>query len=117
METLCQKCWQRSLPPPHWTGLRWSEQAGLVEPTLRKVYIRWKDLFAWQIHGGVAGVGGLAAETFGTIVAVCRYTVRDAVPLAFRQLGTAMYLHRAIPDFFDQLDFAERTVATLAVRG
>ncbi len=113
VEALCQKHWQTLKAPQHWSGLDWTRQADLVKPVLRKAYMRWRSLLAWHIHGGAAGVGGLSPESFGALVCVCRYLTRDVVPPALRELGTAMHLHHAIPDFFDQLEFAEIKVSTL----
>jgi hypothetical protein len=58
IEALCKKLWGTHKAPEHWSGLRWSDQLGLVDPEVHEWYIQWSSLHAWLIHGGGAGVGG-----------------------------------------------------------
>jgi hypothetical protein len=103
---LCQKLWDQNGPPNHWSGLRWSEQSARVSLPLQAHYVRWQSFFAWQIHGGGAGVADLSAEALQAIEVLCREVVRGILPDTFRRIGVELYMHRAIPDFFDQLEFA-----------
>jgi hypothetical protein len=103
IEALCKKLWGTHKAPEHWSGLRWSEQLGLVDPEVHEWYIQWSSLHAWLIHGGGAGVGGLSPRAFRSIEVLCREKVKALVPEAYRLVAVEMHLHKALPNFFDEL--------------
>jgi hypothetical protein len=61
------------------------------------------SLHAWLIHGGGAGVGGLSPRSIRAIEVLCREKVKALVPEAYRLVAVEMHMHRALPNFFDEL--------------
>jgi hypothetical protein len=114
IEALCQKHWGKHRAPGHWSGLRWSEQMDLVDPTIHEWFIHWASLHAWLIHGGGAGVGGLSPRSFRSIEVLCREMVNALVPEAYRLVAVEMHMHRALPNFFKELDRVKNKVETYA---
>jgi hypothetical protein len=55
IEALCQMLWGQHRAPEHWSGLRWSDQMEIVDPTIHEWFVQWSSLHAWLIHGGGAG--------------------------------------------------------------
>lgn len=103
IEALCNKLWGSHKAPEHWTGKRWSEQLESVDPEIHEWYVQWAALHAWLIHGGGAGVAGLSPRAFRSIEVLCREKVKALVPEAFRLVAVEMHMHRALPNFFDEL--------------
>lgn len=114
IEALCKKLWNQHKAPEHWSGLRWSAQLELLDPEIEEWYVQWSSLHAWLIHGGGAGVGGLSPRAFRTIEVLCREKVMALVPEAYRLVAVEMHMHRALPNFFDQLDRVKNRVETYA---
>ena len=103
IETLCQKLWTLHKAPEHWSGLRWSQQLELLDPEIEESYSHWSQLQAWLAHGGGAGVGGLSPRAFISIEVICRKTVKMLIPETYRLVAVEMHMHRALPNFFDEL--------------
>jgi hypothetical protein len=114
IETLCHDLWNRREAPSHWSGLRWSEQLAIVDPGIHEWFVRWSGLHAWLIHGGAAGVSGLSEDSIRSIESVCRDMVKALVPEVYRLVAVGMHLHRAVPEFFDELDRIKELVETYA---
>ena len=86
----------------------------IVDPTIHEWFIQWSSLHAWLIHGGGAGVGGLSPRSFHSIEVLCREMVKALVPDAYRLVAVEMHMHRALPNFFEQLDRVRNKVETYA---
>jgi hypothetical protein len=114
IEALCERLWNTHKAPEHWSGLRWSEQLKLLEPEIHEWYVQWSSLHAWFIHGGGAGVGGLPPQAFQAVEVICREKVKSIVPEAYRLVAVEMHMHRALPNFFDELDRVKNKVALYA---
>jgi hypothetical protein len=114
IEALCSGLWGSHKPPEHWSGLRWSEQMQLLGPETEERYVQWSPVYAWLIHGGGAAVGGLSAKSFQAIEVICRQTVKDIVPETYRLVAVEMHMHRALPDFFEELDRVKQKVEVFA---
>ncbi len=114
IETLCNGLWGSHKAPEHWSGLRWSEQLELLDPEVQEWFVQWSALHAWLIHGGGAGVGGLSPRSFRSIEVLCREKVKALVPEAYRLVAVAMHMHRALANFFDELDQVKTRVETYA---
>jgi hypothetical protein len=50
-----------------------------------------------------AGVGGLSPRSIRAIEVLCREKVKALVPEAYRLVAVEMHMHRALPNFFDEL--------------
>ena len=114
IEALCQTLWGTHKAPEHWSGLRWSAQLQLVGPEVEEWYVQWSSLHAWLIHGGGAGVGGLSPRAFRSIEVLCREKVMSLVPEAYRLVAVEMHMHKALPNFFDELDRVKTRVEVYA---
>jgi hypothetical protein len=114
IEALCQRLWTKHRAPEHWSGLRWSDQMDLVAPAIHEWFIQWSSLHAWLIHGGGAGVGGLSPRAFRSIEVLCREKVKALVPEAYRLVAVEMHMHRALPNFFEELDRVRHRVEVYA---
>lgn len=114
IEALCHRLWGKHRPPEHWSGLRWSEQMELVGPAIHEWFVQWSSLHAWLIHGGGAGVGGIPIRAFRSIEVICREKVKALVPEAYRLFAVEMHMHRALPNFFDELDRVKNKVDVYA---
>jgi len=115
IETLCKRLWNSHKAPEHWSGLRWSEQLELLEPEIREWYVQYSAFEAWLIHGGGAGVAGLETRAIRAIEVQCREKVKALVPEAYRLVAVEMHMHKALPNFFDELDRVKNLVETYAV--
>jgi hypothetical protein len=114
IEAVCRKLWRKHKAPEHWSGLRWSEQLELLDPEIREWYAQWSSLHAWLIHGGGAAIGGLSSRAIRSIEVLCREKVRSLVPEAYRLVAVAMQMHRALPNFFDELHRVKNRVEVYA---
>jgi hypothetical protein len=114
IETLCQDLWATHKAPEHWTGLRWLEQVRLIGPQIEEEYVQWSQLYAWLVHGGGAAVGGLPPRAFLSMEVRCRQTAKSLLPEAYRSVAVAMHMHRALPNFFDELARVKEKVETFA---
>lgn len=114
IEALCSKLWGRHMAPEHWRGLRWSKQLELLEPEIHEWYIQWSSLDAWLIHGGGAAVGGLSPRSFRAVEVLCREKVKALVPEAYRLVAVEMHMHKALPNFFEELDRVKNRVEVYA---
>ena len=76
--------------------------------------MEWFSLFAWHVHGGAAGVGGITESGFLGMEVLCREQVGEVLPEAFRLIGVVLQMHRA-PTFFDDLHFVRDLVLTAAM--
>lgn len=113
IESLCGHLWNRRTAPQHWSNLRWEQQSQIVGPQMEEHFVRMSSWFAWLVHGGGAGVGGISAGAFAGFEVKFRDLLRDIVPRAFRQVGAELHMHRAVTDFNEQLDFIETKVESL----
>ena len=114
IEALCKGLWGTHKAPEHWSGLRWSAQLELLDPAVHEWYIQWSGLHAWLIHGGGAGVGGLSPRSFRSIEVLCREKVKALVPETYRLVAVEMHMHKALPNFFDELDRVKHRVEIYA---
>jgi hypothetical protein len=115
IEALCRAMWNTHKSPEHWSGLRWSQQLDFLDPEIQEWYVQWSSLHAWLIHGGGAGVGGLTPRAFRSIEVICREKVKSLVPEAYRLVAVEMHMHRALPNFFEELDRVKTRVEVYAV--
>jgi hypothetical protein len=86
----------------------------LLDPEIHEWFVQWSSLHAWLIHGGGAGVGGLSPRSFHAIELICREKVKTLVPEAYRLVAVEMHMHRALPNFFDELDRVKNKVELYA---
>ena len=49
-------------------------------------------------------MGGLSPRSFRSIEVLCREKVKALVPEAYRLVAVDMHMHRALPNFFEELD-------------
>lgn len=115
IEVLCQRLWGQARAPHHWSGMNWTQVAERSTPELAEIHAQWFALMAWHVHGGAAGVGGISTDGFAGMEVLSREIVRDSVPEAFRLIGNALHMHRAVPRFFEDLHFVRDYVETLAL--
>ena len=48
-------------------------------------------------------MGGVSQRALGAIEVLCRAKVKGLVPEAYRLVAVEMQMHRALPNFFDEL--------------
>jgi hypothetical protein len=83
----------------HWSGLNLERRSHECGVLCEEAYSRWVAWFNWYVHSGASGTGGVSAEGLSSLELVARDLIGRFVPEAYRRIGVAMHLHRAMPDF------------------
>lgn len=112
---LCKDLWGLKQAPPHWSGMRWKEIAEHIGPEMAERNIQWFSLYAWHVHGGGAGVGGLDAESFRGIELMCRQEVREVACDTFHLFAKALHAYKVRPDLAARIAFARDEAETAAL--
>lgn len=85
--------------PQHWSGLDLAQRAKKCGLLYEEAHIRYVTWFNWYVHGGGSGTGGISAEALRSMELLSRDLIGRFVPEAYRRIGVALHLHRAMPDF------------------
>ncbi len=105
IESLCRELWSSRRCPKHWSGLQWREVASHIGLEMEARAIEWFNLYAWHVHGGGAGVGGLDKDSFESIEVLCRVEVRKVACDALGILASALSGFEALPHLRERIRF------------
>jgi len=113
-ESLCMDLWGTTVAPKHWSKMSWDAIADHLGEGFPERRVEWFTLFAWHVHGGAAGVGGINETGFAGMEVLSREQVAEVLPEAFRLIAVALHLHRA-ETFFEDLQFVRDSVLVAAL--